>query len=171
MEHEADCGFTQIELFDKCEYPPGGYIRDSIFLKTSQEYYQAIREWIFAQSLQPLQTPKFQFLDQESGQTQEWLEADDAMLGGESSMLNISEAPRETFCCPNEGEGYGLSQILLNPIVVPKKYYLSAKACQGILNRAEKRGKDLPPTLKKALQQQIESQTGGAAHSLKSEAD
>jgi hypothetical protein len=31
------------------------------------------------------------------------------------------------------------------------RYWLSAKACQGILNRAERRGKELPPELKAAL--------------------
>ena len=34
------------------------------------------------------------------------------------------------------------------------KYQLSARACQGILNRAAKRGKALPPELKEALEAQ-----------------
>ena len=34
------------------------------------------------------------------------------------------------------------------------KYYLSQKACQGILNRAEVRGKKLPTELKQVLQKQ-----------------
>ena len=34
-----------------------------------------------------------------------------------------------------------------------KKYYLSPKACRGILRRAEKRGKALPLTLAQALQE------------------
>ena len=34
------------------------------------------------------------------------------------------------------------------------RYNLSAKACQGILNRAEKRGKELPEELKSALLRQ-----------------
>jgi len=34
---------------------------------------------------------------------------------------------------------------------VPRKYYLSQKACLGILRRAEKRGKELPAVLKEAL--------------------
>ena len=38
----------------------------------------------------------------------------------------------------------------------PEKYYLSAKACEGILRRAERRGKELPPMLKTALEQMIE---------------
>jgi len=118
--------------------------------------------WTFAQSLNPLQSVKFQCLDLVSGQTLGWLEADDAMLGGESSMLNISEAPREYFSCPNEEKGCGLSQILQKPEDVPKKYYLSAKACQGILRRAKERGKELPAPLKRALEQQAMSTMGGA---------
>jgi hypothetical protein len=34
---------------------------------------------------------------------------------------------------------------------VPAKYSLSKKACEGILRRAEKRGKKLPPMLEDAL--------------------
>lgn len=34
------------------------------------------------------------------------------------------------------------------------KYRLSARACQGILNRAERRGKELPPELEAALMKQ-----------------
>ena len=41
-----------------------------------------------------------------------------------------------------------------------EKYSLSAKACQGILRRAERRGKDLPELLKTVLLMQSES--GGA---------
>ena len=35
---------------------------------------------------------------------------------------------------------------------LPQKYYLSPTACQGILRRAESRGKILPTALQKALQ-------------------
>ena len=35
---------------------------------------------------------------------------------------------------------------------VPRQYYLSAKACTGILRRAEKRGKESPGPLQAALQ-------------------
>ena len=45
-----------------------------------------------------------------------------------------------------------LSQILLAE--VPEKYYLSPKACLGILRRASVRGKELPEVLKKALERQ-----------------
>jgi hypothetical protein len=45
-----------------------------------------------------------------------------------------------------------LSQILEDN--VPEKYYLSQKACEGFLRRAERRGKKLPDVLKTALEQQ-----------------
>ena len=64
------------------------------------------------------------------------------VLPGESSTLNTSEslsAAEECF----------LSEIL--QVDAPEKYSLSAKACNGILRRAEKRGKELPPMLKEAL--------------------
>jgi len=37
-----------------------------------------------------------------------------------------------------------------------EKYTLSARACEGILNRAAKRGKGLPEVLERALKKQIE---------------
>jgi hypothetical protein len=37
---------------------------------------------------------------------------------------------------------------------VPEKYYLTSLACQGILRRAESRGKELPAALKLALERQ-----------------
>lgn len=54
---------------------------------------------------------------------------------------------------PSEGRESTLSQIL--QANVPEKYYLSPKACAGILRRAEKRGKELPPMLKEALEEVI----------------
>jgi hypothetical protein len=46
---------------------------------------------------------------------------------------------------------------------VPQRYFLSAKACAGILRRAEKRGKQLPEQLHAALlavSEQMTRQTG-----------
>ena len=45
-----------------------------------------------------------------------------------------------------------LSQIL--QAEVPEKYYLSQKACLGILRRASARGKELPEVLRLALERQ-----------------
>ena len=47
-------------------------------------------------------------------------------------------------------------QVTLSEILesrVSERYYLSKKACAGILRRAEKRGKVLPAMLHRALQQ------------------
>ena len=64
---------------------------------------------------------------------------------GESSTLN-------TGVCPRVVRGSSLWQILEpHP---QRKYYLSWKACLGILRRARKRGKELPATLKLALEMQ-----------------
>jgi hypothetical protein len=50
---------------------------------------------------------------------------------------------------PNDGDVCSLSEVL-EPSV-PPKYSLSPMACQGILRRAEKRGKKLPEHLEAAL--------------------
>ncbi len=46
---------------------------------------------------------------------------------------------------------------VLETCEVPRRYFLSAIACRGILRRAEKRGRELPPQLQQALQQGAES--------------
>ncbi len=65
-------------------------------------------------------------------------------LGG-SWTLNTGVSPRE-------GRVSSLSQILEDS--PPRKYYLSRKACLGILRRARERGKLLPPQLEAALKAQ-----------------
>ena len=60
---------------------------------------------------------------------------------------------------PSEENASRLSQILeASP---PQTYFLSAKACQGILTRANRRGKKLPPELEAALLKQSRSESGG----------
>ena len=66
----------------------------------------------------------------------------DGLWHGDSSTLNIGE-------CPNAERESLLSWILEDN--VPQKYYLSARACQGILTRASRRGKPLPDILRQAL--------------------
>ena len=56
---------------------------------------------------------------------------------------------------PSEENASLLSQILEDS--APQKYCLSARACEGILRRAEKRGKELPKELKEALLRQCGS--------------
>lgn len=47
-----------------------------------------------------------------------------------------------------------LSDILQPTAEVAGRYYLSRKACEGILRRAESRGKELPEILRIALEEQ-----------------
>lgn len=77
--------------------------------------------------------------------TMKW--EDDGAWLGECMMRNTGESP-------NAAVVSRLSQILEE---TPQgKYSLSAKACQGILRRAGRRGKDLPETLKAVLLMQSE---------------
>ena len=73
---------------------------------------------------------------------------DDGALRGECSTRNTGESP-------NVAVESRLSQILEE--IPHGKYCLSGKACQGILRRAERRGKALPPVLKAVLLTQSES--------------
>ena len=75
--------------------------------------------------------------------TMKW--EDDGAWLGECMMRNTGESP-------NAAVVSRLSQIL--EATPQEKYSLSAKACQGILRRAERRGKDLPETLKAVLVKQ-----------------
>jgi len=62
-------------------------------------------------------------------------------------MRNISEWPSDAAVC-------SLSDTLETG-AVPQRFFLSAKACEGILRRAERRGKDLPQALHQALRQVV----------------
>ena len=57
--------------------------------------------------------------------------------------------------CPNVAVESFLSDIL-EIGDLPPRFYLSVKACAGILRRAEKRGKALPATLRAALEATVE---------------
>ena len=120
-------------------------IQDTYYGKMFQEPSHLTKERTLDASLKKLQElkiPQLNFLDHRSGKVQEKSWETIFPLLGESLMLNTSE-------CPNEGEESSLSQILMEE--VPEKYYLSKKACQGILQRAARKGKEIPKPLKKAL--------------------
>ena len=87
---------------------------------------------------------------------------EDGALLGAYTMHSFGESPRE------ENESH-LSQILEDS--APQRYSLSAKACLGILNRAKKRGKELPKPLRIALERQSVSKNeqenrGGAEEAI-----
>lgn len=142
------------------------YIQDSLFGKTSLEHSAATeaktserssKNLSKSSSRQPL-CLRFRKTD---GHTQTVTWVTDGVLRTEFSMLNTSEKPSEMemadlYSCEghhNVEEESTLSQIL--EANVPEKYYLSIKAAEGILRRAERRGKQLPEMLKTALEQMI----------------
>ena len=107
--------------------------------KTSESYSKKQRKSL-------TKMPLFLDLRRESGQRQDASWQMGGALLGEYSMHSFGESPKEDV------ESH-LSQILEdNP---HQKYCLSAKACQGILNRANRRGKVLPQILKEALEQVV----------------
>lgn len=81
------------------------------------------------------------------------LETDGLWLG-DSWTVNISEWP--------SAESVSLLSSTLE-VNAPEKYYLSARACQGILTRASRRGKKLPELLQTALLEMVEWWEPGAS--------
>lgn len=137
----------QVNLFDQ----------DTWYGRTSSAPCPATEETTSQQSSkkssksQNRKRPIFKCLDMDGlhgGATAMW--EDDGAWLIESTMRNGGE-------CPNAAVESRLSQILEE--APPTKYYLSRAACQGILRRAERRGKDLPEQLKQALL--IQSASGG----------
>lgn len=125
-------------------------IQNTLYGKTFPEHLAVIKEMILKPCLKKSQKPIFQCLQVENGVMPEWLEAAELQPLGDCSTLNIGEYP-------NEESVSTLSEVL--EAITPSKYYLSATACEGILRRAERREKKLPPDLKTALKQQIEFMT------------
>ena len=124
------------------------FIQGGLFGRTSQERCLATAGLILRQSSNASQVPKFQCLVLGDGQEPEWCEADrvTSTCNGASSTLNIGESP-------SAEKGSTLLQVL--EAAVPQKYYLSQRACKGILKRARDRGKKIPPLLEYALEEQM----------------
>lgn len=84
-----------------------------------------------------------------------WAYADCISGDGWSIAYRVFDA--QYWGVPNAAVESTLSQIL--EADVPKKYYLSKRACEGILRRAERRGKELPEMLEISLKQMIERES------------
>lgn len=131
-----------------------GCIQLSLFGRMSPELSVPTEEKISEpcwKNLPALHSQMFQFLDLRVGgadgaEPEQSLETD-GLWHGDSSTLNTGEYP-------NVARESLLSWILEDN--VPQKYYLSARACQGILTRASRRGKPLPDILRQAILDVIE---------------
>lgn len=105
-----------------------------------------------------------QFLDLRGGadgaKPEQSPETDGAWLG-DSLTLNTGEKPSMTAVqevCSAWGPHSAAKESLLSQILevnAPEKYFLSARACRGILTRASRRGKKLPDLLETALLEMI----------------
>ena len=136
----------QLSLFGKMYPEPLAATKE----KTSEPYLKSLLE---SSSRQPL---CLRFRKQD-GHTQTVTPETDGVLRTEFLTLNTGESPSAAV-------GSTLSSIL--EANAPEKYYLSAKACEGILRRAERRGKQLPQMLKDALEQMIDGCEGGGKGAL-----
>ena len=129
-----------------CLFDPATYVGKTCQVLSRQVSSTARTSAVSSRKLYELKYQAFQSLDLTPGAGnllgEFYWETISPCVGG-AWMLNTGVSPRE------EKES-SLSQILqADP---PRKYYLSPKACLGILRRAYERGKELPPKLKRALQ-------------------
>ena len=83
-----------------------------------------------------------------------------AGMGSPTEFLTLSTCEQMDTLTqyPKDGGVCSLSDIL-ETTDVPQRYFLTQKACAGILRRAEKRGKQLPEQLERALASVVECKT------------
>lgn len=127
--------------------------------RTCRARYQAIRDEISSpssvRSSKPPVATELMYLNLGGGVRQENLLGETPV----ASWEKVIRLPGECWT-PNTGESPSvvrestLSQILEDN--APEKYFLSARACEGILRRAEKRGKKLSLMLWEALVETVE---------------
>ena len=149
--------YEQMDIF-------GADIPDTWSGKTCPEHCQATTAKTSAPSSKKRRTSSNRnalFLDlrTENGRTPDASWATDGPLHGAYTMRSFGECPIMTITDSSNPlelrSGVGVSRLsqILEAEVHPK-YYLSAKACEGILRRAQRRGKELSPMLKEALERQ-----------------
>lgn len=86
-----------------------------------------------------------------------------AGTGSLTGFLTLSMSEHNAFQGQSlNDEGVCSLSDILEAGNVPQRYFLSATACRGILRRAEKRGKSLPPSLQEALRAVASEQTSTA---------
>lgn len=137
----------QVSLFDHDSWC-GSRSQERSAPKKARTSGPSLRRRSGSQSRTP---PTFHYLQKESGRwlTAGWVTAGPSPI--EFSTHSFGE-------CPSAAVVSRLSQILED--TPHQKYYLSAKACAGILRRAERRGKKLPPELEAKLIRQSASRSG-----------
>ena len=79
---------------------------------------------------------------------------------GECLTLNIPEFNNFQGRSRSEGDVSSLSEVLVRGRIAPR-YFLTAKCAAGMLRRVEKRGKQLPAMLERALKALVGASAGG----------
>jgi hypothetical protein len=97
-----------------------------------------------------------------------WPTSGTAWAGGFSTHVSSECRSADGECSSSEP---ALTEILEPPQDVHPKYSLSARAALGILRRAEKRGRALPPHLLSALSEVAASAPDGASDQTKQQPD
>ena len=73
-------------------------------------------------------------------------------MGSPTECLTLNTSEHAASLGPSRsGDAVCSLSDILETGDVPQRFYLTARACQGILRRAGKRGKELPPPLARAL--------------------
>ena len=131
--------YIQIDLFED---------QDSLFGKTCKELSPAQTEKTsdaYLKKSAKSQTQSTMFLNLKGGKTAELSWEKVSPSHGDLWMHNFTVSPSAV-------KESALSQILEEK--PHTRFYLSKKACEGILRRAKERGKVLPEMLKEALENQ-----------------
>ena len=147
MVNAAAYSEQQLSLFDECDYAQVGGILGSLCGRTSQVLFHPTGGWIFKPCSKKSEKVKFQCLKVIDGLPLDWCNSPELKSHGGYWTHNIGESP-------NVAVESSLSQILQPMTDVQEKYYLSQRACLGILRRARERGKELPEELRIALELQ-----------------
>ena len=134
LESGLDCTSSSIALLQ-------AFTQDGWYSKTSPAFCPPLAGKTLLSSLEGLPDSFLTFL-MKAGEMQD-------SSGGQSiqsltgfSMRSFSEWPNDAAVCS--------LLAILETDALPR-YFLSAKACQGILRRAERRGRELPEALRMAL--------------------
>ena len=84
-------------------------------------------------------------------------------MGGPTECWTLSTSEHAAFPVPfPSGDAVCSLSDILETGDLPQRYFLTAKACAGILRRAGNRGKDLPTMLQEALSAVVEASTDAA---------
>ena len=140
LEADRDFGLSCIAFLESLS-------QDGLLSKTSPVYCPPMKGETLRSCLEGLPDEYRQFLTAD-GKAQDSPGEDGMESPGGCWTLNISEWPSAGAVC-------SLSQVL--EMDAPQKYYLSPTAARGILRRAERRRRQLPAPLHRALVQLAES--------------